>query len=237
MTKTRAWTGGTALVAVLVVLAAWFLLIAPQRSQAAELRDRTQAQLQQNDAIALKTKQLKAQFAALPARQAELALIKQQMPETPALPSLVRELSANAAASGVTLVSVAPGVPVAASTNAVAPDGTTRVAPAGSASALQAIPVTIQATGTFAELTLFLQKTQSKMRRAYLVQNITLSAQDAAGGANSGGATSGGPAAATSKGDLTLMVTGQIFVLKAAPAASSTVIPPTTTPGPAGPAK
>ena len=87
--------------ALLLVIAAWFLLIAPERSNAADLRDQVSAQEASNEQIALKTKQLEAQFASLPARQAQLAEIKQQMPDNPALPSLIRDLSSNATSAGV----------------------------------------------------------------------------------------------------------------------------------------
>ena len=60
MNSTRTWTLGTAVVAVLLLVAGWFLLVSPQRSAAADLRDQVTAQQAANDAIALKTKQLQA---------------------------------------------------------------------------------------------------------------------------------------------------------------------------------
>src|SRR5690242_8457876 len=111
MSKTRVWGAGFAVVAVLMLIASWFLLISPQRSEASDLRDQTAAQQQQNDQIRLQTQQLKAQFASLPARQAQLAEIKQEMPENPALPSLIRDLSKYAGQADVTLQSVAPTTP------------------------------------------------------------------------------------------------------------------------------
>src|SRR6476620_11792534 len=111
MSKTRVWSAGTALVALLLVVASWFVLIAPQRSEAASLREQATQQESVNQSVRLQTAQLKAQFASLPQRQAQLAEIKQQMPENPALPSLVRDLSKYGKAAGVTLVSVAPAEP------------------------------------------------------------------------------------------------------------------------------
>src|SRR6185312_2999209 len=105
------WSAGAAVVGVLLIVAAWFLLISPQRSEAASLREQVTQQENTNAAVKLQTQQLKAQFASLPARQAQLAEIKQQMPDNPALPSLVRDLSKYAKAADVTLISVAPTTP------------------------------------------------------------------------------------------------------------------------------
>ena len=154
MSQTRAWSAGAALVGVLLIVAAWFLLISPQRSEAASLRDQVTQTDSANDTIRLETQQLKAQFASLPARQAQLAQIKQQMPDNPALSSLVRDLSKYASATGVTLVSVAPSAPgpfVAAGTTGTA----------AQSSATQQIQTTIVAQGSYADLTFYLQKLQT----------------------------------------------------------------------------
>ena len=156
------------MLAALLIVAAWFVLISPQRSEAADLRDQASQQQQLNEQIKLKTAQLKAQFASLPARQAQLAEIKQEMPENPALPSLVRDLSAYADDAGVQLVSVAPAAPQPFTSTATSTASAATVAP------LQQIQTTVVANGTYAELTLYLQKLQSKMRRAVLIDNLAL---------------------------------------------------------------
>ncbi len=211
MAKARSWVAGASVLALLLVVASWFLLISPQRSEAATLRDQVAQQKQFNEQVALKTQQLKAQFASLPERQAQLAEIRQQMPDNPALPSLVRDLSSYADAAGVVLVSVAPASPAPfVSTAAPATTATT----AGAASApLQQIQTTVIVTGSYAELTLYLQKLQSKMRRAVLIENITL------------GKASGEK---VPEGDLQMTISGKVFVLdtqaalQAAKAATST---------------
>lgn len=210
MTRTRAWTFGAAVVGVLIIIAAWFLAIAPQRSEAADLRDQTAAQLQANEQTRLKTKQLQAQFASLPERQAQLAEIRQQMPDNPSLPALIRDLSTNAKAADVTLVSVSPGDPTPGLPTTGA-DGTQ-----ATTSQLLAIPTEIEASGTYAELTLYLQKLQTEMRRAYLIENVELSEVKGQ---------------ETAKGPLTMTLSGQIFVLDPdAPAAAdpTTPVAPTT---------
>jgi Tfp pilus assembly protein PilO len=226
MNQTRTWTAGTAVAAVLLLIAGWFLLISPQRSEAADLRDQVTAQNAANDQIALKTKQLQAQFASLPERQAQLAEIKQQMPDNPALPSLIRDLSSYAESAHVKLDSVAPGTPAAVAAAApaapaaaagqpVAP-GQGSVAP--STDGLLSIPTTVTAVGSYSELTLYLQKLQSSMRRAFLVNTVSLAK------ASTGAGTST---------DLTMTLNAQIFVMHTAAAApAAPVIPaaPNTTP-------
>ena len=152
---------------VLLIVASWFLLISPQRSEAASLRDQATQQAAFNDQIKLKTQQLKAQFASLPARQAQLAEIKQQMPENPALPSLVRDLSKYAGQADVTLQSVAPSTPAPLAARGAEHDDRRRAD-----TGIQQIQTTIVATGSYSELTLYLQKLQAQMRRAVLVDNI-----------------------------------------------------------------
>lgn len=169
MTKSRAWSAGAAVLAVLMMVGAWFVLIAPQRSEAASLRDQTTQQQQFNEQVKLKTAQLKAQFASLPARQAQLAEIKQEMPDNPALPSLVRDLSSYADDAGVQLTSVAPAAPQPLSNGAA-----TSTASAAATAPIQQIQTTIVANGSYSELTLYLQKLQSKMRRAVLIENLAL---------------------------------------------------------------
>ena len=218
MTKTRTWSAATAGLCVLLILAAYFLLIAPKRAEAADLRDQTVAQDQANQQTQLKTQQLKAQYAQLPAKQAELAVIKQQLPDNPALPGLIRTLSAMADASGVTLVSLAPAPP-APFAGAAAPAAPV-VAPAAAGTAASAgtqllgIATTMVVTGDYASSTLFVQKLQaaskasgSQLSRAFLVQSIKLAPFATAGT---------GTTSAAKKGQVQTTVTGQVFVLKTA---------------------
>jgi type IV pilus assembly protein PilO len=221
MTPTRTWSAGAAVIGILLVIAAWFLLIAPERSNAADLRDQVSAQEASNEQIALKTKQLEAQFASLPARQAQLAEIKQQMPDNPALPSLIRDLSSNATSAGVNLVSISPAEPQAVDAASAAGVTAPGAAPAPSATALQAIPTTVTVSGSYAQLTLYLQKLQSTMRRAFMVQSIQLIP------ATGGAATS---ATALKSGALQMTVMGNIYVLGGAGSTSGQSVAPTTTP-------
>src|ERR671920_1106595 len=111
MTMTNRWIAGAVAAALALVAASWFLLISPQRSQAAELREQAAAQQAANDMIRLRTQQLKAQFASLPQRRAQLAEIQQQLPNSPDLSALLRQLSTVADDAGVAVDSISPAQP------------------------------------------------------------------------------------------------------------------------------
>jgi len=219
MTTTRTWVAGTVAAALLLVTGSWFLLISPQRAQAAQLREQTATQQSANAMIRLRTQQLRAQFASLPQRRAELAEIQQQFPASTEPSALLRQLATVAADAGVSVDSITPGPlqPLAGAaartttgTAAGAATGTAAGAATGSTAAVQAIATTLVVNGGYADLTLFLQKLQGSMRRAFLVETLTLTP---------GQATTG--AGATSDARLTMIVTGKVFVLAAATAAGS----------------
>lgn len=211
MTTTNRWVAGAVAVGLALVAAAWFLLIAPQRSQAATLRDQATAQQDANDAIRLRTQQLEAQFASLPQRRARLAEIQQQMPESPSLAALLRELSTVADDAGVSVQTISPAPPqpltggTSAGTPAGTPAGTSAGTSAGSAASgasVQSIATTVVVKGGYAELTLFLQKLQGSMRRAVLVENLNLVPGDKASGTTK-----------TSGNQLTMTLAAKVFVL------------------------
>lgn len=216
MSNTRPWILGAAALSFLLAVAGWFLLISPERSKAADLRSQEAAQVQKNQQVQLDIAQLKAEFNSLPAKQAELAKIKQQLPNNPALPSLVRSLTTIANQSGAGLTSVAPGTPAAV----VATGTGAAAAPAG----LVSIPVTIVVDGTYAQNELFLQKLQNSVTRAFLVQHLSIAVLDTASLSNSTPATPSGNL-------LRSTINGQIFVLQSvAPAATGTTGAGSTTP-------
>lgn len=255
-TATRKWVAGTLVLCLLIAVAAWFLAISPKRAEAAELEQQTAAAQASNQQLAARIEQLKLQFAELPQYQAELAAIKQAMPEDPALPTLVRDLDAMAERTDVTLMSLAPGQPAAVAqpapaqpaapaeggaaegdsgesteaeegsdgaADAAAPAaGAATAAPVGAGLVLVGIPVNIVTVGDFFKTEMFLKELQADMPRAFLVQNLTVQTEKEAE------ASGGRPA--TTNGDVTLTLTGSVFVLKQAEAAPAPVTPTTTTP-------
>jgi type IV pilus assembly protein PilO len=209
MSNTRPWILGAAALSVLLAVAGWFLLISPERSKAADLKSQRTAQEQRNQQLQLDITQLKAEFNSLPGKQAELAKIKQQLPNNPALPAFVRSLTTIAGASGAGLTSVSPGAPVSATQGASGGTAATQT-PAG----LVTIPVTIVVDGTYAQNELFLQKLQNAVTRAFLVEKLSISVLDAASLSNSTPAKPSGNL-------LRSTIVGQIYVLADQPVAGA----------------
>lgn len=213
MTETRKWSAVAALVAVVVFVASWLLLISPKRGEAADTRTQTASQEQQNASLRSKIAQLKDQASDLPKKEAELAGIRAQIPTNPALPKLIRELSAAAKGVGVELVSLAPAAPsvlVASSATAVAP-----VAPgAATGDQLLQVPVALALKGDYPELEQFLNRLE-ELQRVFLVTGFTIGSADGATAASTGTVIS-------------LNLTGRVFMAKAGTAATTPVAPTTT---------
>ena len=124
MSVTRKWSA-LAVVLVLAILAAgWFLLVSPKRGEAADLEQQAAKQESANAKLVSELNELKQQQAELPEQRAELAVMRKQIPDNPALPTLIRNLTQAGRKVGVSINTMAPAVPVAV----VAPAATTPVA-------------------------------------------------------------------------------------------------------------
>ncbi|RJK96768.1 type 4a pilus biogenesis protein PilO [Vallicoccus soli] len=212
MTRTQKWSAGTAVLAVLLLLAGWFLLVAPQRSTAAGLRLEAVAAEQANQGLLTEIHQLQAQSAELPAKREVLEAISRKLPADVQLPALVRALTGASAAAGAELQAMAPGVP-----QALAPADAAAVGSAAAAT-VSAVPVTLTAGGEFAQLDRFLFELE-RLDRAFLVTGLTLRGGDGAEVATTSATALAGP--------LTLEVQGQVFV-DAAAVPTATSVPGTT---------
>lgn len=214
MTRTRQWTVGTALLVVLMLVAGWFLLISPKRSDAADLQTQTTAQMAQNASLQNQIAVLQSQAKNLPAQQAELAAIRQHLPDNPALPGLVRSLTDAAAKSGVTLVSLAPSTPAAApAAKTTAPAAGTGQSAAAAAAAvgatLQMVPIVVTVTGSYYDTEQFLNKVEG-LTRSFLVTGFSVAPAESQA------------ASGTATGDLTMAIQGRVFYTPAAAAAPTT---------------
>ena len=124
MSVTRKWSA-LAVVLVLAILAAgWFLLVSPKRGEAADLQQQAADQQSANAKLVSELNELKQQQAELPQQRAELAVMRKQIPDNPALPTLIRNLTEAGRKVGVSINTMAPAVPVAV----VTPAATTPVA-------------------------------------------------------------------------------------------------------------
>ena len=171
MTVTRKWSLLAALLVLAIVATGWFLLIAPKRSEASDLRTKTLSQDEANDRLTQQISVLQAQQAELPAQRARLAVLKTRIPENPALPTLIRSLTAAGRKVGATIDTMSPAVPVAvvsaAPVTPVAPpaeatttepsDSAPPAAPAPvvaapAAASLYEVPLTLSVSGSYFEL-------------------------------------------------------------------------------------
>jgi Tfp pilus assembly protein PilO len=220
MSMTRRWSLLTAVLIVGILAASWFLLVAPKRSDAAGLHAKATKQQAANDMLVQQLNQLKAQKVELPRQKAELAVMRKQIPDNPALPTLIRDLTAAGKKVGVRLQSMKPSTPVAAVVAApvpVAPTGTstttgtkstaatstTLADAAPSTSPLYLLPLQMEITGSYFELEQFINKLEG-MQRTFLLSGFDLKP--------GGGAVSATGTASATSDELTLNLTGQVFL-------------------------
>jgi Tfp pilus assembly protein PilO len=199
MNRMRTWSLGAAGLALLILVAGWFLLISPAKTKVSDLNSQTAAQQQTNAGLQVQINQLKLANKNLPEQEAELAKIRQHLPANPELPAYIRTLTEMAHEAGVKLVSVGPAAPapVVVATPAVVAPATTTASPSASPSAsastggdgtaadapvapaaptapsspLRMIPVSINITGGYFNVVSFLNKVEN-MKRSMLVYSI-----------------------------------------------------------------
>jgi type IV pilus assembly protein PilO len=225
MTDTRKWSALAAVLVVAIFAAGWFLLISPKRGDAAELRGKAATKAQANASLQEQITMLQEQQKDLPTQQAQLAAMRTQIPTNPALPSLVRDLTAAGKKAGVSIDAMAPSLPVAlveaATTTVVAPtttgDGAESTGSTGAkkppthaavpASTLFKVPLTLTVTGSYFELEHFVSKLET-VRRSFLVSGFKLTEATSVG---------------AKEGDLTIIIDGRVFLSQ--PTAATTTTP------------
>ncbi|HTR71269.1 MAG TPA: hypothetical protein VMH41_13720 [Mycobacteriales bacterium] len=241
MTKTRQWTIFTAVAVVIVLAAGWFLMVKPQQSKTSNLKGQASDQQAANAQLMQQIAALQQEETNLPAQQRALQKFNTQVPDNAAEPTIIRQLSAAANASGIDLVAITPGTASAVnsaatttgSTGSTSLSGTT--APAGS---LVALPLSLGITGTYANIEDFFLSLE-RLPRALLVTDWSLcpdsaSANSSAPSGGTGGATCTPPPAIANKtlpdGTLGGTLTATVFYSPPGGVASAqTTLPGTTT--------
>ena len=151
-----------AIVAVLIIVALFFFLFI--RSRQSELTQiRADIEAEENTSIQLTTElnRLKDLQERAPQLQAELAEIKQFVPETHEIPNLVFLLQDSATAAGVEFLSIAPALP------AVPPEQ----AP------LAEVRIEVTATGGYFSLQDFIRRLHN-LDRAVRIDALTMSSEE-----------------------------------------------------------
>jgi Tfp pilus assembly protein PilO len=173
MNKTRQWAVLTAMGCLAVLVAGWMLVVKPERSHAAQLRTQATGLQGDNNQLRAHVNQLRQMQKDIPAQQKTLAAIATKIPDNPALPALIRQLSAAADGAGVNLVSLAPGQPTTVATAAVQASSPASKTAAVTTSPLASISVAINVQGSYFNVEQFFSAVES-LSRAMLVNGFTL---------------------------------------------------------------
>jgi len=220
--KTGSWIAATVVAGLLMLVAAWFLVISPTLATAAETQEEAQGQRDQNQLTQIRVERLREQFEDMEALKTELAGLQLQIPTAADVETYKREITAAALTRGVTVISLVTGIPnpvvaavdpAATAAEPVDPapvteetDGTVAPAePAAPVDVTYGLSVTLELLGPYQNVMAFLQDLQTGTQRIYVVEQLDGTAPEPAE------ATNGRPA--ISAGDLNLVVTGSVFVL------------------------
>ena len=222
-TRTARWSAVTGLVCVVVLVATWFVLVSPRRSQAADLdAQRTSAEAT-NVSLEAEIAELQRQFAGLDELRDELKVIRAQLPPAADVPRLVRSLSDLAADSGVEIESIVPGA-----VNTLTPAS-------GTSPALVSVEVAVTVRGRYVEGALFLRYLQTRLNRVFLVSQVNAKRNEDESNAGSAAATATATPTTTATAtstptptsttppppdDFTITMGGEVFSLVDAPTAT-----------------
>lgn len=182
--KAKLWMGGGVLGAILLFLLGYLLLIGPTRQNAADLRLQAQDLDAQNQALAARLTQVKEQAPEVPEQLEKIADIRARIPADLDIGPLISELQVLAAQAGIFLTAINPETPfylesVTAEQRAEgqAVEDITIDEDAGvPATSLVAtgqtvvIPLTIQGTGSYAQIRAFLNEVEDTQRGVLVKQ-------------------------------------------------------------------
>ena len=192
-----------ALVPVVVLVAYWFLLLAPKRNDASAAKDELATQQARVDTARAKVESAEGAKQNFDASYAQVVRLGKAIPSTVDMPSLLVQLDAAAAGTGIRFTKIATGDRVQAPT----PAATTPAPPAGSESGTTGTPVaaggeTAQSQpGGAAEAANNAQQTANQKTAA--AENSGVAPSDTQTSTSSGGGLPVGGGSATGTGDAT----------------------------------
>lgn len=232
--KSTTWVGGTVVVALIILVATWFIGVSPTIAATSAAHEAADASDARNVQLQADLDRLKQQFAELETSKAELAAIGRQIPDEPALAEYVRTVQSLAETTGVAFLGYEAGLP-----ELVVPVEVAQAAPAQEESAeagsgeeategdesgeapatVETVPagfqpiegfvgisLSVTVLGPAANVSAFVQELQNTPERLYLVTAFDGEGQKAEEPRN------GRPA--TAEGDIELKVTGYLYGLE-----------------------
>lgn len=205
--RTARWTLGAVALCLVLLVAAWFLLVTPRRDDAAQLREDAVNSDQQASLLQVKLAELKTQAADLPKQKEKLKEIAEELPPDADIPQYVRTLGSISTTAGVAMKNISPGTPVLVTLNSAAAGDPAAAAAApaagsglGSPGDLVSLPMNLEIDGDYYQLSSWLKSLQSEISRSYLISAFTLTANDVddgAGGLLGASIADGSPASPT----------------------------------------
>lgn len=162
----KAWIAGGLASAVVLAAAAWFGAINPQLSSASALTSQRSDAEAQNTVLLVKTNKLRSDSKNVQGLATQLAKRLKQLPTDSSYPELTAQLYSQAAASHVTLSSIAIGAATLANSTAA---GGAAHGPANPAGSIFTVPVSVVSAGSLAAQRQFLDLVQDSGPRTALV--------------------------------------------------------------------
>lgn len=224
MTATRRWVMIAAIAALVVLAAGYLLVVKPEKSKATDLNTQTEQQNSANSLLLTQISALQSEQKDLPQQQLALQKFTTEVPDSPAEPTLIRQLTLTAQHAGVELVSITPGAPTALSAAASAGTSTLTTTAATPAATLYQMTLALAVVGSYANVEAFFNGIEH-MPRAMLVTTFSVCPEVSSGlgGGCSGAALPSNKVPLPS--DVGVTLTASVFY---APT-DTTTAPPSTT--------
>ncbi|MCW2603959.1 MAG: hypothetical protein JWN61_2094 [Pseudonocardiales bacterium] len=171
----RAWIALAALLAAIVLVLSWFLLVGPERDDAAAVREQTATSQDSNTLLRARIATLAKQVEQLDQRKADLVAAQAQLPIESALAVLTRQVTAAGDRTLVSVTALQAGEPID-----TRPAGAAPVAPSSTSAPVQAsgtvyrLPITLTASGRADDLAAFLNELQTVEPRAVLITAVQI---------------------------------------------------------------
>jgi Tfp pilus assembly protein PilO len=166
----RIWLLAGAVAVAVLVIASWFLLISPKNAEIDEVNNQSADTQTQLIALRKRINELEQEKAKLPATVAALNKKKLAMPSDSGVPAFLRQLQASGTATNVDVTGLAVNTPVQMTT----------------LPSVWALPITLTAAGTVADLESFLTTLQTGQSRAVLIQKANFTPDSGSSSSTSG---------------------------------------------------